>query len=205
MRTVLLVLCSACTANVAAPEVPPDSVRDHLRADTHLLVSPHDSAGVITAERRASDGWQTGIVDLDVESGELVASVDTAGTVTLGQLQIALGPIAIPETVIGHAAQLTQVRIDATMPAQAETTWVSDDEGHATAQLDLALSWSLEVDGSTSPLGTPDLPPVPGTLALTGDGTHVHAELRLHAPGELWSWASLIKLEDLELVLGASY
>jgi hypothetical protein len=41
------------------------------------------------------------------------------------------------------------------------------------------------------------------TVALNGSGAHVVAELHVEAPGELWSWAGLVKLSDFMLVLGA--
>ena len=45
---------------------------------------------------------------------------------------------------------------------------------------------------------------MPAVIVLTGDGEHVNAEVHAHAPGELWSWAGLVKLSELQLVLGAS-
>ena len=69
--------------------------------------------------------------------------------------------------------------------------------------LDITLSWTLTLGGSPAPLGSPKLPPVPVEIVLTGDGQHVTAELRAHASGELWSWAGLIKLSELSLVVGA--
>jgi hypothetical protein len=204
MRTFALLLCSACTASVATPDDPPDSVRERLeRDDTQLLMSPADSRGVITAGRRTSDGWQTGIVDLHVESGELVLSADSSGAITLQHFALALAPIDVPASVIGHGAQLSQVRLDVAKPVRVDASWTDDNDSHGKVELDLVLSWALVVDGSTAPLGAPNLPAVPGELVLTGDGSVVHAGLRIHAPGELWSWAGLVKLEDLELVLAA--
>jgi hypothetical protein len=201
---ILIIICSACTAHVAAPDDPPDSVRERFeRGATRLVMSPDESAGVITAERRASDGWRTGIVDLHIEGGVVAATADAAGVITLEQLEIELAPIVVPETVIGREAQLTQVRVRSTEPVLVDTRWATDDDGHGSVQLDLALSWSLSIDGSTAPLGAPDLRPVPVELVFGGDGSHVRAELRVHAPGELWSWAGLVKLEDLELALAA--
>ncbi|MEO7092145.1 MAG: hypothetical protein ABI175_02765, partial [Polyangiales bacterium] len=78
------------------------------------------------------------------------------------------------------------------------------DEVHLQANLDLALSWELTLDGTPAPLGSPKLPLVPVEIVLTGDGEHVSAELHAHAPGELWSWAGLVKLSELQLVLDAS-
>ena len=81
--------------------------------------------------------------------------------------------------------------------------WTSENEAHLTAMLDLTLSWELSLNGSPTRLGSPALPPIPVEIVLTGDGSHVAAEIRAHAPGELWTWAGLIRLGELELVLGA--
>jgi hypothetical protein len=46
--------------------------------------------------------------------------------------------------------------------------------------------------------------PIPaGQLAIeiSGDGSVVHADVDAGAAGELWSWAGLVKLENLTLVL----
>jgi len=199
----LLLFATACTTNVSAPDNSPRSVRARLaQGDTRLVIAPSETAGTITAARHTSDGWEAGIADLHIETGELVVSA--AGTdVTLERLGIALAPIEIPATVIGHGARLTRVRVEATAPVRLTTDWVDDDEGHATGRFDLALSWALLVDGTTLTLGAPDLPPVPVELVVTGDGRVVHGELRVQAPGELWSWANLVRLEDLLLIASA--
>ena len=98
---------------------------------------------------------------------------------------------------------MTDVRIDLINETTAAAVWTSDNEAHLTAMLDLTLSWTLSLGGSPAPLGSPKLPPVPVEIVLTGDGEHVTAELRAHAAGELWSWAGLIKLSELSLVVGA--
>lgn len=201
----LLSTLSACSAEVAAPSDPPASVRDRLeREATSLAVVAADSAGAITAQRRANGGWSAGLVDLRIEGGELIASADGEGAITVEQLAVALGPIDIPESVLGYGAQLTDVEVSLVAPTRLVTTWEGDDAGTAHADLDLALAWSLVNHGSTSPLGSPDLPPVPVELVVTGNGDFVHAELRVRAPGELWSWADLIKLEDLTLIVAAA-
>ncbi|HEU0030582.1 MAG TPA: hypothetical protein VFQ53_08115 [Kofleriaceae bacterium] len=165
-----------------------------------------DSAGAITAARRSTtepDGWLSGLVDLHMSSGEVVVSADDAGAVTLDRLGLAIEPITIPPTVIGHGATLTNVRVELAAPVVLDAEWVDDDEVHATGSIELQLSWSLTVDGSTSGLGSPHLPAVPVDVTITGDGPFVQSEVRIHAPGELWTWASLVKLEDLELILDA--
>ena len=123
--------------------------------------------------------------------------------VALSALALELQTITIPATVIGHEAELIRPRLDLTAPVELAATWSGDDDATVDATLALGLSWSLTVDGVGLPLGAPSLPPLPVKLTLSGDGLRVTAELRVHAPGELWNWADLIKLSDLELVLGA--
>ncbi len=203
----LLLLGSACNTDLPAPvDHAPASVRERLDDQTRLLVAAAGSGGSITAERHVAGAeWAGGEVDLQIENGELVVSSDAPGALTLEAMQVTFKPLQIPAGVFGGKdAQLTHVRIDLKHELRAPAQWVSDDEVHLIANLDLGLAWELTLDGNPAPLGSPKLPLVPVELVLTGDGEHVRAELRAHAPGELWSWAGLVKLSELELGLGAS-
>jgi hypothetical protein len=204
----LLLVTSACNTDLAsAPEVsPPATVRERLEDQTRLLVTAASSGGAITAERHVAGGeWTGGTVDLLIENGELLVSSDTRNTLTVDGLQVVFKPLQIPAGVFGGKdAQLTHVRIDLKNDLRAAAEWVTDNEVHLQANLDIALSWELTLDGTPAPLGSPKLPLVPVEIVLTGDGEHVSAELSMHAPGELWSWAGLVKLSELQLVLDAS-
>ena len=205
MRAVLaslpLLIVAACGSQDNSSD--PASMRDRLTADTHLFIAASDSAGAVTAQMRSGTGWEDGLVDLKLESGELVARASRSGTIALSSLALELQTISIPATIVGHAADLTRPRLQLSAPAELTATWSGDDDAEVDAVLTLELSWSLTVDGVALPLGAPTLPPLPVKLKLSGDGQRVSAELRVHAPGELWNWADLIKLSDLELVLGA--
>jgi hypothetical protein len=180
-------------------------VRDQLESsEAALSIATTDSGGSIKAERRTSDGWVAGMVSLSVKSGELVARAGAHGAIEIERLAVDLGPIAIPRTVLGYEAQLTDVHVEAIRPPGVVTTWTGDDAARATAAVDLQLSWSLTIDGKKSPLGAPQLPPVGLELELTGEGGDLHAEVRASSTGMFWSWADLVKLEDLTLVLGAA-
>lgn len=168
-----------------------------------LLVDSATSAGAVTAERRLSDGWSAGLVDLAIGDGDVVVTLD-GGDLVLEDLELAIGPIDVPESVLGYGVQLTDITITLAEPTRIVTRWTGDDDAQGDVELELALQWSLTNHGTTSPLGAPDLPKVPATLALSGNGERVHAELRVHAPGELWSWADLLRLADLTLVLAAN-
>ena len=202
----LLLLGSACNTDLPAPaDLAPASVRERLDDQTRLPVAASGSGGSITAQRHVAGAeWVGGQVDLQIENGELVVSSDAPGALTLEAMQVTFKPLQIPAGVFGGKdAQLTHVRIDLKHELRAPAQWVSDDEVHLIANLDLGLAWELTLDGNPAPLGSPKLPLVPVELVLTGDGEHVSAELRAHAPGELWSWAGLVKLSELELRLGA--
>jgi hypothetical protein len=201
----LLVVLSACSTELAdPPSPPPATVRERLEAPTRLQVAAAESGGAITAERKVGMGWEIGLVDLGIENGELIVSSDARDALTVEGLQIVFKPLDIPQGVFGGThAQLINVRIDLMNEHRAAAVWTSDDEVHLTAMLDITLHWTLSLDGSPAPLGSPALPPVPVEIVLTGDGEHISAEVRAHAPGELWSWAGLIKLSELTLVLGA--
>jgi hypothetical protein len=169
-----------------------------------MMFSTADSAGTITAQRRiAGDQWETGLVDLTLDQGEVVASADATGAITIEKLSFTLAPIAIPREVFDRDAAFTNVRVELAEPTVATTTWIDDDQATLRASLALELSWALRIDNSTSSLGSPELPPVSVEVELMGDGSFVHADVRAAAPGEVWSWASVLKLQDLSLVLAA--
>lgn len=199
-----LVLIPACAANVASGPPEFDSVHERLAHEpTRLFLSSTESAGSVTAERRLSSGWQTGLVDLHIDNGELVLSSTKAGTITIERFGVGLQPIDLPADVVANG-QLTNVRAQLATPVTVDAKWLDDDTASGTAVLALDLSWTLSINGSGLPLGTPRLPPVAVDLELSGNGSSIHGELRAHAGGEIWSWADLVKLEDLSLVLGSS-
>jgi hypothetical protein len=205
MRAYCLILLCSCSAEVASQEEPPGSVRERLeRDDTALAIRSPDSAGTLTAQRRTGDEWVAGLVDLAIVDGEIVTSAASDGAITVERFAVSLGPIDVPASVLGYDVQLTDIHLETASPVRVDTTWRGDDDARGTLALDLVLAWSLTNHGETSPLGAPDLPPIPVELLLTGDAGAVDAELRLRAPGELWSWADLIRLEDLTLILAAS-
>lgn len=204
----LLLVGSACNSDLAATpdESPPASVRERLEDQTRLLVTSSASGGVITAERHvAGGGWTGGTVDLQIENGELLVASDAANMLSIEGLQVSFKPLQIPPGVFGGKdAQMTHVRIDLKNELRAPAEWIGDNEVHLQADLDLSLTWELALDGNPAPLGSPKLPRVPVELVITGTGETVTAVVHAHAPGEVWSWASLVKLSELQLVLDAS-
>jgi len=201
MRTLLTysVLLAACGPEPVSD--PAGSVRERLsREPTILEISQPDSAGAITASRKTSEGWVPGLADLRIDGGELVLSTE-GDVLALEDFRLEVGPIQIPETVLGYPLELTDIQLSLRDRTKVVGTWPSEDEAHGSASIELLLEWSLVNHGTTSPLGSPDLPPVPVELSVTGSGDHVHAEARVSAPGELWKWANVFRLEDLSLVI----
>jgi hypothetical protein len=197
-----LFVLTGCGAEVLSSE-PPASVRERLeRSPASFAVDAAASAGAITAERNRSDGWSAGLVELAIERGDFVVAVDADG-VSLDELALEIGPIEVPDSVLGYSVQLTDIRITLAEPVRVDATWAGDDDARGDAALPIVLAWSLVNHGTKAPLGAPDLPAVPAELVLAGNGTAVTAELRVSAPGELWSWADLIRLEDLTLIITA--
>lgn len=178
-------------------------MRERLMAQTHLFVATQDSAGTITARRRLTTGWAEGLAKLRIEGGELVVSTDEDDNLVINALELAFQAVTIPPSVLGREAQLTDLHLRLTAPTHAMSTWDGDADARATAPLDLELSWSLAFDDTRLPLGIPRLPLLPASLHFVGDGVQIAAEIRVHAPGELWNWADLVKLSDLELALRA--
>ena len=203
----LLFVLSACSTQLGEPPAPPPAtVRERLVEPTRLQVAAAESGGAVTAERKVGTGWETGLVDLGIENGELIVSSDANDALTVDGMQIVFKPLDIPQGVFGDThAQLTNVRLELVNEHRASAVWTSDNEVHLTAMLDITLHWTLSLNGSPAPLGSPMLPKVPVEIVLTGDGEQVSSEIRAHAPGELWSWAGLIKLSELQLSLGADF
>jgi hypothetical protein len=196
----LLVMLTACASTDAAGPV---SMHDRLSAETHLFVTTGDRAGAVTAQLRTATGWEDAVVDLQLAGGELVTRAAPGGAIAVTAVQLELQTIAIPATLTGHEAALTRPRLELIAPAAAVATWLGEDSAELEVDLALQLSWALTVDGVGIQVGAPKLPPLPVVLRLTGDGARVTADVHIHAAGELWSWANLVKLSDLELVLGA--
>ena len=203
MRATLVSLFLLGCGDDLLDQPSPTTLREHLATETALVVSPPTSTGGITAERRTTTGWESGFVELAVAGGDVAVLAEPSGTLLVQDLELDLAPIEIPSSVIGRSARLIETHLALTAPTRVPATWVDAHEGRATAPLQLALSWSLEIDGKASPIGSPRLPPIPVTLRLTG-GARVVAEIRIEAMGALWSWADLVRLEDLTLVLAAS-
>ena len=205
---VLLLLASfGCNTDLTeSPEPAPASVRERLEDRTRLLVDGPVSGGAITAQRHVAGGaWEGGAVDLHIRNGEVLVSSDASDALTLDGLQVSFEDLQIPPGIFGgRDAKLVNVRLDLRNELRAPAQWLSDDEVHLQANLAVDLTWELLLDGAAAPLGSPKLPLVPAELVLTGTGEHVNAELRVNAQGELWSWANLVRLSELTLVLDAN-
>lgn len=192
---------SACVDPSAAPL----SVRDRLASsDAQLVALAAESGGSITAKRRTSDGWASGTAALSVSHGELTLAAGKRGSLSIDHLALDLDPVELPRSLLGYEARLTDIHLRSGRPTASATHWTGDDLARVTAQLPLELTWSLTIRGEPSPLGAPRLPPVPIEILLTGDADTLHADLRARSPGVLWSWADLLKLEDLTLFVTAS-
>jgi len=205
MRSLILVVpvFAACASN--PPEGPaPASVRARLVAPTKMLVAVADSSGTLTASRYTHDGWQDGSLAISIANGELDAKVGADGNLDVTAFSINVDPIDVPDQVFGRAAQLKDVRLVLTGMPAATTAWSDDDNATATATVSLDLSWTIVVSGNASPLGAQHLAPLPLDVTLSGSGDEVDATIALHATGDLWTWADLLKLKALDLELAAT-
>jgi hypothetical protein len=202
--TCALILLAACAASPAPTTESPSSVHARLTAEpTSLFVPTTLDAGVLAAEHYTTAGWQSGSAAISIASGEVVIGLDDDANVVASTFDLSFAPIDVPESVFGSPAQLTNVRLQLPAPATAAIAWSDADDATATVPLVLSLSWSLSVNGGTLPLGAQTLPSIPLDVALGGDGDTVSASLALHGSGELWQWADLLKLTELELAATA--
>jgi len=204
MRALALtsILFAACAATPTATPSPDfTSVKARLEQQpTRLFIGGAGSSGSLVAQRYTSDGWVSGTATIAISSGELVASI-TGDQLKANTFDVALDPIDVPESVFGKPAQLRDVKITLAEATSASATWTDDNNATATLPLKLDLTWSIAINNGVSQLGTQHLPLIPLDLALTGAGDHVDATLGLHGAGDLWSWAGLVELSQLDLSL----
>lgn len=200
----VVALLFGCGDTEPSTEPPFESVRQRLENEpTRLLVASDRSGGSIKAERYVGRTWESGKVDLKIETGELV--LRAAGhAILIEHFALGIAPIEVPATVVGHRATLVDVRAHLIEPVLASAAWTDDDsEGRVTTRVKLDLSWAIQIDDTIISIGAPTLPPLPLELAIGGDGDLAHAEVRILAAGEVWSWADLVRLVDLAVVVGA--
>ena len=199
------VVAVACTNTPSGAPDNAASVRERLSSEeVRLWIAPAELVGVITAERRATGTWTGAMVELGITNGELIVSADRE-EISIDSFQLAFTPMQLPAGLFGsESAVLTGARIDLAHATRAPARWTDDNAATFTAALELDMHWTLALDGAPVPLGAPALPPVPVEVTLTGDGEIVDAELRLHAAGELWNWAGLVRLSELQLGVEAS-
>ena len=197
---------SACTSPDSSAPTGPSfaSVHDRLAAEpTRLFIPGEGSTGSLVAEHYTNGAWVSGTSTLTIDNGELVAKL--AGDQLVAQtFDVSFAPIDVPESVFGKPAQLIDVRVTLATSATGAATWTSSDDATTSLPLQLDLSWSLAIDNTVAPLGTQHLPVIPLDLALTGAGDHVDGSFALHAMGDLWSWADLLELSQLDLQLSGA-
>jgi hypothetical protein len=199
-RYLMLSFVTACVSpRPDATDSGFDSVRERLEAGpTTMFVAATANAGALDAAHNTNAGWQSGSASISISSGAFVAS-SSAGELVVTSLDLSFDPIDVPESVFGTPAQLTNLRLQLPTPTVANTIWNDDDDASASAALELSLSWSIAVNGGVLPLGAQNLPPLPIDVKVAGDGDSVTASLSLHGAGQLWSWADLLELTELDV------
>jgi hypothetical protein len=208
MRIFFLValFSAACTApSSPAPGAPSfASVHDRLATEpTRLFIPGAGSTGSLVAAHYTSDGWVSGTSMLTIDNGELVAKL--AGDQLVAQaFDVAFAPIDLPQSLFGKPAQLVDVRVTLASSATAAASWTDSDDATTSLPLQLDLGWSIAIDNAVTPLGTQHLPVIPLDLTLAGGGDHVDGAFSIHAMGDLWSWAGLLELSELDLDLAGA-
>ena len=158
----------------------------------------------LTASRKY-DGAQVVTPDLDVRIGKINVRADRNGSLVVDQLtfdvaDISIGGAAIPP----DGVTLTQIQVTLARPVVIDRTTWSDDGSFAEGEVsfDLLLDWSLLGGGNqTFPLATQAINGVPARLSVGLGEDGVTATLDASNGGVFWSWAGIIELSDLHLVL----
>jgi hypothetical protein len=206
MRCLLgsMVAIVAC-ASPSVPDQPgPATVRERLGAPARLAIIADASRGVISARRRVTAGWEQGTATLVIDNGELDLALDHAGDLEIRAFAVTPHTIDLPDSVFGGPAQLRDVRLTLAAAAAFVPSWSDDDDAVAIDSVKFELAWTLAIGDAAFPLATQQLPPLPMAIRLTGTGAEVDARIGVTAPGPVWSWADLVELDDLQLVLEAA-
>jgi len=201
------VVSSLAACGVASPTAPvdagpPASLRAQLAEPIHLAIDPRGSTGQITAQEHAGSDWLPAEVALAIDDGGLELASRDADELVLHAFEVDLAPIALP--MLPGDAYLTGVSLRLPAPATLGVTWHDNDDAIAIATLDLELVWSLSANGGTLPLATQPLAAVPFAIALRGAHGTATASIGVDQPGQLWTWADLLALDDLALQLPAA-
>src|SRR3569832_1218027 len=157
----------------------------------------------MVASHYTSSGWVSGTANLTIDNGELVAK-QTADQLVADMFDVGFAPIDLPDSLFGKPAQLVDVRVTLTSSASGAASWTDADDATAKLQLLIFLSWKIGNDNKVTPLGTQHLPVIPLQLTLTGGGDHVDGAFTVHSMGDLWSWAGLLQLSEIDLQLSGA-
>ncbi len=202
----LLVLSSTAACAVATPSPsdagPPASLRTQLAEPIHLAIDPRASTGQITAQEHDGSDWLPAEVALAIDDGGIELASRDADELVLHALEVDVAPIALP--MLPGDTYLTDVSVRLAAPVTIGVTWHDNDDAIAIATLDLELAWSLSANGGTLPLATQQLAAVPIAIALRGAHGTATASIGIDQPGQLWTWADLLALDDLALQLPAA-
>jgi hypothetical protein len=161
----------------------------------------------LTAARKF-DGAQVVTPDLAVRTGKISVRANREGALVVDQLSfdvadITIGGAAIPP----DGVTLTHIRVALARPVVIDRTTWSDDGSFAEGEVsfDLLLDWALLGGGNQAfPLATQRINGVPARLSLGLGEDGVTATLDASNGGVFWSWAGIIELSDLHLVLQAT-
>ena len=200
----LLVACASPADNEGPPYT---SMRERLAAEpTYFTLAPTLDIGTLEARRWSNrDGWVSGSAPVALSGGTVEFQLNASGQLVLRQLGFGVDAIELPATLVGQTVTLRDVRVVLAAAPPVDVTWISDGEATAQLSITLSLSWSIAFDEQVGvPLGEQVLAPMPMTIALAGDGEHVETTLELHGRGTLWSWADLLELTGVDLIIAAS-
>jgi hypothetical protein len=184
------------------------TLRERL-ATSRGMTMPAEGTVQLTASRKY-DGVATSTPELGVDEGRLALRAEHEGALVFDQLDFQVADVTIgADTVPPAGLTLTDIRVHLERPAYAPRTEWSDDGSFAQgkAEFDLLLDWSiLGAGGQTFPLATQRIAAVPAKVSV---GASVAGEVTVSfdatVTGTFWSWAGIIEMSDLHLVLQATY
>jgi hypothetical protein len=184
----------------------PPTLRGHLATPRGMSL-PAGGTVQLKAERKY-DGAQVATPALPVEIGRLAMRAEYSGALVIDQLTFDVANITVGrEAIPPDGVTLTDIQVRLAHPVTIDRTVWSDDGSFASGDVrfDLLLDWAI-LGGSDQvfPLATQHIEGVPARLSVgLGDDGIVTATLDAETGGVFWSWAGIIELSDLHLVLQA--
>jgi hypothetical protein len=199
----------ACAAaeidDPARPEGDP-SLEERLARPTTVGVVPSAGGSFARVQAVALRDGSTYEVELGISGGAISLSLDAEGQLRLEGLAAQGDDIQMAQTTLPpEGLTLTGIALELAAPAAAHASTGPAGTMYASAGCALDLRWAVQLEHGVVDLAPIRLAEVPFDLVVgqSADGA-LEARLTAGQTGEIWSWAGVFELRDLEIDLVGS-